>query len=164
MLELVAHPIRGAWVVVAPENFVGVAERRRGVVHAADEGIGPAIRVLDDAGLAVHEYVVGVARDDAHLHAAGCEKVVQAAIAFAREQQVEPVLGRLPRGDERARQRLLAIARRLGDLHVVRIKVAVADDADFADALERLADDFEQRGSEIARDPQIARGTCEPRW
>ena len=52
--------------------------------------------MFDDAGLAVHEHVVGVARNHAHLHAAGCEKIVQAAVAFAGEQQIEPVLGRLP--------------------------------------------------------------------
>ena len=63
-----------------------MAEALSRVVHAADEGIGPAVRVFDDAGLAVHEYVVGVARDHAHLHAAGGEKIMQAAIAFAREQ------------------------------------------------------------------------------
>ena len=76
--------------------------------------------MLDEAGLAVHEHVVGVARDHAHFHSAGSEKVMQAAIAFARQQQVESTLCRLPRGDESAGQRVLAVARRLGDLHVAR--------------------------------------------
>ena len=118
--------------------------------------------MLDDAGLAMHENVVGVARHDPHLHPAGCEQIVQAPIALARQQKIEPVLGRLPGRDECSRQRLLPVAGGLGDLHVIRIEIAVADDPDLADRLQRLADDFEQRGAEIAGDPQIARGACEP--
>jgi hypothetical protein len=68
--------------------------------------------VFDDARLAVHEDIVSIARNNAHLHAAGCEKIVQAPVALAREQDIEPVFGRLPRGYKGARQSLLAIARR----------------------------------------------------
>ena len=150
-------------VVVAPENFVGVPEGGGRVVDAADEGIDAPVGVLDDAGLAVDEDVLVVARHHAHLHAAGGEQIVQAAIAFAREQQVDAVLGRLPGRDERARQRLLAVARGLGDLHVERVEVAVADDPDLVDRLQRLADDLEQRGAEIPGDPQVSRRALEAR-
>ena len=88
---------------------------------------------------------------------------MQTAVALAGEQQVEPVFGRLPGRDERAGQRLLPVAGGLGDLHVVGIEIAVADNPDLSDRVERLADDLEQRRAEIARDPQIACGTVKPR-
>ena len=38
------------------------------------------------------------------------------------------------------------------------IKIAIADDSDFADALQGFTDDFEQRRSEISGDTQVTRG------
>jgi hypothetical protein len=61
------------------------------------------------------------------------------------------------------RQRLLAVSRGFGDLHVVRIKVAIADNTNLADAFERLADHFEQRRPKIPRDPEVAGRTSKPR-
>ena len=156
MFELLAHPARRGFVLVAPENFVGVPQTGGGIVEAADEGKHSAVGMLDHARLAVDEHAFAVARHDADFHPAGREKVMQAAIAFARKQKVEPVFGRLPARHQRPRQCLLAIAGGLGDLHVERVEVAIADDADFADRREILADDFEQRGSKIAGDAQIA--------
>ena len=75
MLEFFAHPFGRMGVVVAPKNFVGVAEGAGRVVHAADEGIDPSVGVLDDAGLAVDEDVLVVARHHAHLHAARGQQI-----------------------------------------------------------------------------------------
>ena len=119
--------------------------------------------MLDDAGLAVDEDVLVVARDNPNLHAAGAEKVMKTAITIAREQEVDAVLGRLPRRDECARQRLLAITRRLGDLHVEGVEIAVADDPDLVDRLQRLPDDLQQGGPEIAGNAQVSRRALEAR-
>jgi len=155
MFELLAHPERGGFILVAPENFVGVPQTRGGIVEASDEGKHAAVVMLDHARLAVDIYVFAVTRHDPDSHPVRREKVVQAAIAFARKQKVEPVLGCLPARHERPRQCLLAIAGGFGDLYVEGVEVAIADDADLADRREILADDFEQRGSKIAGDPQI---------
>ena len=133
-----------------------MAETRRRIVHAADERIDPAVGVLDHPRLAVNENIVGVARHHAHLHSAGREQIVQTAIAFAGQQQIEPVLGRLPRRYQRSCQRLLSVAGGLCDLYVVWVEVTVADDPDLADGLQRLADHLQQRRSEIPGDAEIA--------
>ena len=104
MFELLAHPGRGGFVLVAPEDFVGVPQTGGGIVEASDEGKHASVGMLDHARLAVDEHVFAVARHDADLHPARREKIVQAAIALARKQKVEPVLGRLPARDERPRQ------------------------------------------------------------
>ena len=41
------------------------------VIKAANEGMKPAVSVLDDPGFAMHEDVVGIARNDANLHPPG---------------------------------------------------------------------------------------------
>jgi hypothetical protein len=99
--------------------------------------------MLDHTGLAVNKHVICVARDNTHLHLSRCEKIVQAAIAFTGEKKIEPILVRLPIGDERAGKRLLSVARGLGDLDVERIEIAVADDLDLSHSIERFADNFE---------------------
>ena len=68
MLELVADPIGRGRIIVAPQDFVGVAEARGGIVHAADERIDRPIGVFDNAGLAMDEDVVAIARHDTDLH------------------------------------------------------------------------------------------------
>ncbi len=163
MLEFLAHPFGRMRVVVAPEDFVGVPEGGGRVVDAADEGIDAPVGVLDHACLAVDEDVLVVARHHPHLHAAGGEQIMQAAITLAREQKIDAVLGRLPGRDQRSRQRLLAVARRLGDLHVEGVEVAVADDLDLVDRLQRLADDLQQRGPEIAGDAEVSLRAFEAR-
>ena len=96
MLELLAHPLGRLGIVVGPEDLVGMAQARGAVVEAADKRTLAPVRLLDHAGLAVHEHVVAVARDDAYLHPAGGEQAMQALLALAREQRVEPMLVHLP--------------------------------------------------------------------
>jgi hypothetical protein len=162
ILELLPHPGGGRRVFIAPENFISVAQSRRRIVHTAGKGIDPAVSMLDDAGLAVDKHVFRVARDDTHLHPPRGEKIVQAAIALTGEEKIEPILVRLPIGDERAGESLLTVARGLGDLHVERIEIAIADDLDLGHRVERFPDDFEQRRAEIARNPQIAFRAIKP--
>jgi len=54
--------LRGGGVLVAPENLIRVAKTGGAVVDAADEGIDAPVGVLDQAGLAMNEDVVCIAR------------------------------------------------------------------------------------------------------
>jgi hypothetical protein len=121
-----------------------VPQTRGGIVEAPDEGKHAAVSMLDHARLAVDKDAFAVTRHDPDFHPVRREKIVQAAIAFASKQKVEPVLGCLPARHQRPRQGFLAIAGGFGDLHVERVEVAVADHPDLADRREILTDNFEQ--------------------
>jgi len=86
---------------------------------------------------------------------------VQAPITLSGQQKVEPVLGRLPARYECSRQCFLTIPGGFGNLHVEWIEVAIADDEDLTDCRKILADYFEERGSKIPGDAQIARGVSQ---
>jgi hypothetical protein len=145
ILELLPHPVGGAFVFITAEDFISVAERRRRVVHAASKGIDPAVSMFDHPGLAVDEHIICIARDDTHLHPSRGEKIVQSSVALTGEEKIESILGRLPIGDERAGKRLLSVARGLGDLDVERIDIGVADDLDLSHSVERFADSSDER-------------------
>src|ERR1700681_2913990 len=82
VLELISNPLRGAGILIAPQDLVGVAEARGAIVHAADERKHPSVEMFDYSSLAVDEDVVRIARDNTHLHPAADQKIVQASVAL----------------------------------------------------------------------------------
>ncbi len=114
----------------------------------------------DDAGLAVDqpENLVG---QDAHLELAVVQQAIEALEALAGARRTLALQQRLrPRTCPRTPD---GIPGGLGGLYVERVEVGIADDADRAgDGVQLLADQFQQRGGEVAGDAVVAARVPKP--
>ena len=147
-VEFVLHPGYTVGRAIFPDELVIVRPGGARLVDGAHEGDGGAVRAVDHSGLAVQEWCDS-ARHNLHLRPAGGEQFVQLGVALSVDRSVhdQVVLNEL--------LEQLGFAHLLGGLHVCEIQVGIGDDADRADALDLLADQFEDRRAEVSRDAVV---------
>ena len=69
---------------------------------------------------------------------------MQPFVALPREEEIQAILGHLPFRNQCSCQDLLSVPRRLGDLYVERIEVAVTHDPYLGDGIQGFADDLKE--------------------
>ena len=154
-VEFLLNPRHRLWSVVLPDQLVVEAERRPGLVRAAEERRAPSVRQRNHAGLAVDqaECVIG---QHANLDLAGPQPVVEprqarlGGIAQLLGTRITPLPAHGNLGSP-------------GNVHVLPREARVADQADRpGHALQSLARNFKDGRREVPGDAIVATGAGEP--